>query len=107
MSSPQEIDISGLDEAAVLAALHNGSRAQGMGVLHDLHREMTVEEARAELAEWPDVRDGKYRFDYFHGRVLKVSFGNGKLRGAPLYDRDLGDGACERVIAQLRAQVTT
>ena len=30
------ISIKGLDKAKVLQALHNGTRALGMGVLHDI-----------------------------------------------------------------------
>jgi hypothetical protein len=93
------------DEAKLLAALHNGTQCQGMGVLHDLGRDMTAEEAQKELDE-ARARQGTLRseiyFDYFHGRPLKVGFeqnGNG-LPDFRLYDRDAGKGAGARAAEQ-------
>ncbi len=59
--------IQGLDKAAVLAALYNNARAQGMGFLHYDAAPMTVEEARGYL------NGGQTYFDYLKGRVMKVS----------------------------------
>jgi hypothetical protein len=96
------IDISDLDEAAVIAALHNGTRALGMGMLHDICRDISPDEVREELPEYRD-RNGGLRLDYFHGRPLKVDIANGKLFGEWLYDRDAGEGRCREVLAKLRA----
>ncbi len=43
------ISINGLDKAAVLAALYNASRPQGMGFMHYDPKPMEVEEARTLL----------------------------------------------------------
>ena len=89
------ISIAGLDKAAVLAALYNNSRQQGMGFLHPRGASgMTVEEAREEL------KAGDY-FDYLHGRVMKISLHGDDLHTG-LYNRDNGQGAAERVINNLR-----
>jgi hypothetical protein len=87
------IDISGLDKAKVLAALHRASKQQGMGFL-DPRGALTEEEARELLAE-------DTYFDYLHGRVLKVDL-SGDGFDPWLYDRDNGEGAAERAIAPLR-----
>lgn len=84
------IDISKKDKAAVLAALYNNSRPQGLGMLHYDPKDMTREEA-AELLE----QDG--RFDYLKGRVLKIDL-RGDTFNPFLYDRDLGEGAAQRVV---------
>lgn len=85
------IEIKGLDKAAVLAALYNASRAQGMGVIHYDPNPMTIEEARDLLST------GQTYFDYYKGRVLKVDL-SGDTLDAWLYDRDLGQGAAEIAI---------
>lgn len=89
------MDISGLDKAAVLAALYNGSRQQGMGFLHTRGSQlMSVEQARNEL------KRGTY-FDYLHGRVLKVDLSADHV-ATFAYNRDVGDGAAEGIIQKLR-----
>lgn len=94
------IDISGLDEFAVIAALHNGTSPLGLGALHDVGQ-MTADQVRTELENVPR-RDGKLRFDYYHGRPLKVSVGNGTIDHVRLYDRDAGAGACAAIVSGLR-----
>lgn len=83
--SNTEIDISKMDKAAVLAALYNCARVQGMGILQAKSGDMPLEEARG-LIQKMDY------FDYVHGRVMKVSLRGDTLRTA-LYDRDNGQGA--------------
>lgn len=89
-----KINLSGLDRAAVLATLYNGSKPQGMGFLQFDPTPMTVEEARAHLKRTQS-------FDYLKGRVMKISLDSDELetRG---YDRDNGDGAAQRAIDSLR-----
>lgn len=89
------IDISGLDKGAVLAALYNASRVQGMGFLQAKSGEMTPEEGAEIIA-----RMGLY-FDYLHGKVLKIDLAGDTL-DPRLYDRDLGQGAAARAIEGLR-----
>lgn len=89
------IDLTGLSKAAVLAALYNNSRPQGMGILHYDPRPMTEGEAQ-ELLD-----GGQTSFDYLKGRVMKIDLGKDELHPG-LYDRDLGEGAAEGIIAKLR-----
>lgn len=92
------MDISGLDKAAILAALYNGSRQQGMGFMHARGATgMTVEQAREEITKNPQMY-----FDYLHGRVMKISLRGDELHTA-LYNRDNGQGAAEAIISSLRA----
>lgn len=88
-----QIDISNLDKAAVLAALYNGSRPQGLGVLHFDPTPMTTEEARSLVEK-------RTYFDYLNGRVLKMNLAGDTL-DPRLYDRDLGEGAAERALSKL------
>ena len=91
------VDISGLDPAAVLAALYNASQQQGLGFLNPHgQRPMTVEDAASVLAVTPH----RY-FDYLHGRVMKVELAGVQI-DVRLYDRDNGEGAGAAAIARLR-----
>lgn len=89
-----EIDITGLDKADVLAALYNASRPLGLGALFYTPQGMTHEEAQAAIAQGTD-------FDYLHGRVMKVNLA-GDSFDPWLYDRDNGYGAAERAVASVR-----
>lgn len=92
-----DIDISGLDKAAVLAALYNRAKQQGFGLLDPEGRlPMTVEQARVEIDANP-----KLYFDYLRGRVLKIDL-EGDVLWPGLFDRDNGPGAAAEVIARLR-----
>lgn len=97
-----EISLEGLDKAAVLAALYNGSQQLGMGFLHSRGAtDMTVEQAREEI----EARKGHDRlyFDYLHGRVMKADLSKDTLK-TWLYDRDNGQGAAARIVDGLRKQ---
>jgi hypothetical protein len=110
-----KIDISGIDKADLLAALHNGTRPMGMGFLQ-ARGDMTAEDARAYLKRGDDHAEAfaeikakggvvigvePLYFDYLCGRPLKVDIGGDTL-DPRLYDRDAGEGAAARVIAKLR-----
>ncbi|TDC03135.1 hypothetical protein E1265_36615 [Streptomyces sp. 8K308] len=99
------IDVTGLDQAAVLAALYNASKLLGLGFLNPLSQNpMSVDEAREYLDSLPTERypDGPSRYvDYCRGRVVKVWIGPGHL-DPTLYDRDNGTGAAANAIAELR-----
>lgn len=126
------IDIKGLDRAELLVALHAGTRALGLGVLHD--RGAISYEAAKELCgmggKVPNANglDGGtsvdmssvpgvttlerpkdvVNFDYVQGRPLKVSFRGDELHGEWLYDRDApgGPGSCERIVAELKKKAS-
>ena len=88
------VNIKGLDYAAVLAALFNASKQQGMGFLHaEGRQEMTKEEAREILTQQDS-------FDYLRGRVMKLTIEDDMYVG--LYDRDNGKGAAARAISSVR-----
>lgn len=91
------INIKGLDKGAVLAALHNGTRPQGMGFLNARDDDMTADEANVYLARSPYV-------DYCAGRPIKVSFASDEI-DPRLYDRDAGQGVAESIISRLREQL--
>lgn len=97
-----KINIVGLDKAELLQALHARSKAQGMGILHD-RGALTVEQCRDILARREDLTLGTY-FDYLEGRVMKIDVGGEEL-DTRLYDRDVGEGAGEQVVNNLRNRV--
>lgn len=90
-----KISLVGLNKAAVLAALYNASKPQGMGFMHYDPKPMTQEEAEALLAQTTD-------FDYLKGRVMKVNLKSDDEFDSWGYDRDNGQGAAERAIADLQ-----
>lgn len=90
------IDISKLDKAAVLAALYNASKPQGIGFLHFTPEVMTQDEAATLLAEGGE----RPYFDYLKGRVMKVEIFGDTLHPG-LYDRDNGPGAAAAALAPL------
>lgn len=89
-----EISLIGLDKAKLLAALYNGSRPLGRGLLHFDPTPMTVAEARNLLKKVT-------KFDYLKGRVMKVDL-SGDFLDPWGYDRDNGEGAAQRVVDSLR-----
>ncbi len=95
----ETIDLKGLDKAAVLAALYNASKAQGMGWIHFTPKTMTVPEAREILDEY---LENNWTFDYLKGRVMKVDLSKDDL-SFWLYDRDNGEGAARRAIDGITA----
>ena len=91
----EKVSIQGLNKAAVLAALYNNARAQGLGFLQYDAKPMTVEDAQGHLDR------GQTYFDYLQGRVLKVSL-EGDSFDPWGYDRDNGQGSAQRVVDELR-----
>jgi hypothetical protein len=91
------MDITGISKPALLAALFNASKQQGLGFM-DVRgaAPMTVEDAGQVIEQ-----DGMH-FDYLRGRVMKIDI-EGDALNPRLYDRDNGDGAAERAVAPLRA----
>ncbi len=95
------ITFKGVTQAQVLAALWNGSRKQGMGLLADSPNHMTDEAAQTILNNMKPNRDGGYCFDYLGGRVLKVTIFSSFVEGEFLYDRDLGQDHCLYILEEL------
>ncbi len=87
------IDLKGVNKAAVLAALYNASKPQGMGFLHYDPKPMTKKEAKKLLKHQTD-------FDYLQGRVMKVNL-DGDTLNTWGYDRDNGEGAARVAIDSL------
>ena len=93
------MDISGLNKAAVLAALYNRAKPQGMGFLHYTPEPMTLDKATQLL-------ENHTYFDYLAGRVMKIAI-DGDDIDTWGYNRDNGSNAAENVIALLRASGET
>lgn len=89
--------IQGLNKAAVLAALYNASKPQGMGFLHYDAKPMTPEEAQQLLDS-----DPRQYFDYLKGRVMKIDLSKEEDVNTWGYNRDNGKNAAEKVIETLR-----
>lgn len=90
------INISGLDPKAVIMALYDSARPQGMGYLHFEPGPLPGGEAEAATL----VGRG---LDYLHGRVMKVTIDpDCNQFEERLYDRDNGQGAAHAAIQQLR-----
>jgi len=88
------IDISQKSKAAVLAALYNASKPQGLGFLQATSEDMTIQEAQSHLDQ------GYTYFDYLKGRILKVNLATTEL-DPRLYDRDNGQGAAAAALQNL------
>lgn len=86
------MNIAGLSKPAVLAALFNASRQQGMGFLDKRGAQPMTEAEAAQVIK----EEGMY-FDYLRGRVMKIGINGGEIE-TRLYDRDNGHGAAERAI---------
>lgn len=90
-----QINIKGLNKGAVLAALYNASRPQGMGFLQYQKEAMTAAEGETLL------QGERPYFDYLRGRVMKIEIAGDEI-DTYLYDRDNGPGAGEAAIQALR-----
>lgn len=100
------VNIQGLSKAAVLAALYNVARPQGLGLLHYTPEPMTEAEATV-IVTAAEAHPRPYRplfFEYLNGRVLKIDLSGDEL-DPWLFDRDNGQGACADAIARLREQL--
>lgn len=102
------IDITGLDKAAVLAALFNASAPQGFGFLQagTGPQVMSLEDAQQEIKKYPytlGTTDQELDYDYVYGRPLKVKLGGDEFNPWG-FDRDNGGpGSAQKVIDRLRA----
>ena len=76
------MNIKDKNKAAILAALYNSSKVQGMGWLQAKSGQMTEHEAADLLKE-------QTHFDYLHGKVMKIDLSGDELNPR-LYDRDNG-----------------
>ncbi len=105
MEDQTSVSVRGLDLIEVARALYAGSKAQGLGVLHFEPGDLTRQEAEEVLGIGVDGIPTLY-MDYVKGRVIKVDLVH--LRGEEQtfvscgYDRDLGAGAAQRQIDELR-----
>jgi len=90
------MDITGINKAEILQALYNGSKVIGMGIFQATDREVTKEIAQNLLNERPSKS-----FDYLYGKVMKIDLSSDNL-DTFLYNRDIGEGAAERIINAIR-----
>ena len=107
------IDVTGLDLWELLAALHNASRVSPTMVcwVQEKGDNITAEQAREESQagvseDYRFINAVPFWSDYLFGRPIKVNLrktGNSIfLTRAEFYDRDVGPGACARVVTSLR-----
>ncbi len=90
------MNIKGINKAKILAVLYNNSKPLGMGILSATSKHMTEVEAQEILD------GGQTYFDYLNGRIMKIDLSGDELE-TRLYDRDLGNGACERAVNSISA----
>lgn len=96
------ISITGLSKAAVLSALFNQAKTQGLGTLHHQPAHIMSEEEAQALIDVRISAAGRLAFDYLEGRVLKVDLTHDTL-DVYLYDRDNGGaGTAARIIERVR-----
>lgn len=111
------IDITGLDKAALLAALFNASAPQGFGFLQAGNgpQVMSLEDAQAMIDSAPApmipgmIDERALEYDYVLGRPLKVNIRSDEFNPWG-FDRDNGGpGSAQKVIDRLRvtSQVET
>lgn len=100
------INISGIDKAELLAELFNASNQHGLGFLNLSGKSgMTQEEAEAEIEQAKRYSSkGRIEFDYLRGRVMKVDISGDELYPG-LYDRDNGNGSCDRIVKRIRERM--
>lgn len=98
------VNIAGIPKHELLAALYNNTFQQGMGFMHSRGAyDMTPDQAKDEIKAATREFRGKTEiyFDYLHGRVMKVNIGEDEMTTWG-YNRDVGYGAAEKVVAELR-----
>lgn len=106
-----KVNIAGLDKAELFAALYNHAVPLGMGRLQYDPTPLTKEAAEKLMGLGDDAtrmfpgisRGPSLYFDYVKGRPLKINLEGDELETS-LYNRDQGDGAAERIVAELRAK---
>ena len=89
-----QVNIVGLDPAAVLAALYNVAQPKGLGFLQYNPAPMSVEVAKAILSKTTS-------FDYLRGRALKIDI-EGDFLHARVFDEYHSPGLAARVVESLR-----
>ncbi len=100
------VDTTGIDRAALLAALYNRAQPLGLGFLHYDPTPMTTETAAKLIEEtkqeWPPG-SGEFQafFDYLKGRVVKTDVLQDRI-DSYLFDRDNGEGALAAAVEGLR-----
>ena len=97
------VDITGLSKAAVLAAMFNASRPQGMGFISSLSGpdSLDIEAAEKEIAKTLDCV--YLDFDYVFGRPLKLNLTEDSFDPRGFDSDNGGPGAAQKIIDRLRA----
>ncbi len=94
--SSSGVEISDLDPAEVLCRLHKHALSPAYGVLQVQIESITYEQASSLLEKTKS-------FDYLQGRAMKVTFSNGVILNANLYDRD-NTSTVQSIVDKLRAE---
>lgn len=98
------IDITGIDLAELLVALYRGTKAIGLGRVHN-DPGFYLDSAHRAIAEMPVIA-GVQWFDYVAGRPIKIGIRGTRLLRAALYDRDCptGPGSAQRIVDEVRSR---
>jgi hypothetical protein len=97
-----KIDISGLHLEPLIEAMWvNSKPASFFASAHVPSPKFDPGELRDRMSE--KETQGYFYLDYLCGRVFKMRFDDSNMIDPTLYDRDNGDGACQRVVDYFRA----
>ena len=93
------IDVSDIDVCVLIQALWSNMKPASFFLMSGLPSPPapSLEHIKEHL------RDCRYYVDYINGRCIKTDFSDLKNVDTRLYNRDAGNGAFERIVAQLRA----
>lgn len=98
------LSIEGLDPAEIILRLYNNSKYQGVSWLGAVSEEKTRDDMQEILVDG-GIDNGKVVwFDYLYGKVMKVGITYKEISRADLYDRDVGNGECKRIVDELREE---
>lgn len=101
------LNIKGIDEAALLAALYNAANPDEQDAMYSMHKSMTKEEAAELLRELRERQaDEPVRIKKLYGRYILMTFWPGmtKIDGAG-YGAQNGWGKAATVVESLRREI--
>lgn len=94
------VSIKDIPKNELLAALYNNSKPLGLGMLHFDPTPMSLDDAQNMIEDLK--KEGRdLFFDYVKGRVMKVDITGDEMKTWS-YNRDIGEGAAERIVESLR-----
>jgi hypothetical protein len=89
------VDCETLDICVVLAALYNGSRPKGRGILTMSNELMDAYNAKTYLAQGSHI-------DYLKTRPIRINFKTYPILDMTFYDQENGKGKGAQIVARLK-----